>query len=103
MQDRIAIVTGGGSGIGRALALELGRLGPRVAVTDLDERAAIAVAEAIASSGGGGRATAHRLDVTRADEVRALIDEIAAREGRIDLLFNNAGIAVAGEAQLLSI
>jgi NAD(P)-dependent dehydrogenase (short-subunit alcohol dehydrogenase family) len=101
MRDRIAIVTGGASGIGRALCLELGRRGAQVTVTDIDAEAAKAVAGQIAAN--GGKAAGRRLDVTDAAEVKRLIDEVAAREGRIDLLFNNAGIGIGGEAQYLSL
>ena len=98
MSDRVCIVTGGGSGIGRALSLELARRGDRVVVTDVDEGAALEVAERI-----GVRGTSRRLDVTSEADVERVVGEVAQHHGRIDLLFNNAGIGIGGEAQHLSL
>ncbi len=98
-QDAVAVVTGAASGLGRALAAELGRRGARVVVTDLDESGARAVAAAIVAA--GGRATAAGLDVRDAAAFERLLDETAASLGRLDYLFNNAGLAAAGEAQKL--
>jgi NAD(P)-dependent dehydrogenase (short-subunit alcohol dehydrogenase family) len=99
--DRIALVTGGASGIGRALCLELGRRGAVVVVTDVDEAGARAASAEIAQA--GGRAEALRLDVTRAEEVQGAVDGVAARHGRLDLLFNNAGLGLGGEVRDLTL
>jgi NAD(P)-dependent dehydrogenase (short-subunit alcohol dehydrogenase family) len=99
-RDAVAVVTGGASGLGRAISEELGRRGARVVVTDLGEAGARAVAEAIVAA--GGRATAAALDVRDAAAFERLLDETIAAQGRLDYLFNNAGLAVAGEAQNLS-
>jgi len=99
-RDAVAVVTGGASGLGRAISEELGRRGARVVVTDLDEAGARAVSEAIAAT--GGRATAAALDVRDAAAFERILDETIAAQGRLDYLFNNAGLAVAGEAQNLS-
>ena len=99
-RDAVAVVTGGASGLGRAISEELGRRGARVVMTDLDEAGARAVSEAIAAT--GGRATAAALDVRDAAAFERILDETIAAQGRLDYLFNNAGLAVAGEAQNLS-
>jgi NAD(P)-dependent dehydrogenase (short-subunit alcohol dehydrogenase family) len=97
-QGAISVVTGAGSGIGRALALELAKRGARVVVTDVNQPAAEAVARQI-----GGEARASALDVRDAEAVRRLIEGVAAEHGRLDLLVNNAGIAMSGEVQEFSL
>lgn len=99
--NAVAIVTGGASGIGRALSEELGRRGAVVAVTDVNEAGAREVAAGITAA--GGRATGAGLDVRDADAVRQLFESTAAAHGRLDFVFNNAGIAVSGEVQDLTL
>lgn len=94
-QDKVCVVTGGASGIGRAIVEELGRRGAVLRIADLDLPGAEQAAAAVHAA--GGRAGAVRVDVTRPDEVRDLIRGAAAEEGRLDYLFNNAGVAVMGE------
>ncbi|MES1240901.1 MAG: SDR family oxidoreductase [Acidobacteriota bacterium] len=96
-KDAVALVTGAASGLGRALSEEMARRGAVVVVTDLDEAGARAVADGIVAS--GGRASAAALDVSRADDVRRVVEEAAAAHGRLDYLFNNAGFAVVGQVQ----
>jgi NAD(P)-dependent dehydrogenase (short-subunit alcohol dehydrogenase family) len=86
LDGRVAIVTGGGNGIGRATCHALAQAGAHVAVTDIDREAAGRVAAEI------GRGEAHRLDVAAEAEVEAVIEVVAARHGRIDILINNAGL-----------
>ena len=90
--DKVVIVTGGASGIGRALSLAMSRRGARVLVTDID----LAGAQKVANE-CGSKASAAPLDVREAAGVRTCIEQYAATRGRLDYLFNNAGIAVAGE------
>jgi len=94
-RDRVAIVTGGASGIGRALCLELSRRGARVVAADINVAGATQVAAEI--SANGGTAEARAVDVTSSEAVDALVAGVVAAHGRLDYLFNNAGIAVAGE------
>ncbi|HEV7505906.1 MAG TPA: SDR family oxidoreductase [Thermoanaerobaculia bacterium] len=98
-EDAVAMVTGGASGIGKALCEELGRRHARVVVTDLQEEGARAVAEGIVKA--GGRATSAVLDVRDAAAFERLLDDTLAAHGRLDYLFNNAGLAAVGEAQSL--
>ncbi|MEW6272902.1 MAG: 3-oxoacyl-ACP reductase family protein [Thermodesulfobacteriota bacterium] len=86
LTGKVALVTGAGSGIGRAIALRLAREGMRVAVSDLDEQAA----KAVAREAGQG-ALALRLDVTDEAGVRAAVARLEAELGGIDVLVNNAG------------
>jgi NAD(P)-dependent dehydrogenase (short-subunit alcohol dehydrogenase family) len=101
LNGKVCIVTGGASGIGRALCERLYTLGAHVIVADLRREAAAEVAGAL--TGGSGTARAAFLDVTNADAFRGLVDEVVATHGRLDLLFNNAGIFVMGEVQSLSL
>jgi NAD(P)-dependent dehydrogenase (short-subunit alcohol dehydrogenase family) len=93
--EKVAVLTGAASGIGRALSEELGRRGAIVVVTDLDEAGARRVAEGIVAA--GGRASSAALDVRDASAVRRIMSEAAASHGRLDYLFNNAGFAVVSE------
>ncbi len=100
-KDKIAIVTGAASGIGRALSKELSRTGAILIMADIHKDGL----EQLASSlrGDGGRAHTAYLDVTQAAEVQALIDKVISEHGRLDYIFNNAGIAIAGEVRDLNI
>lgn len=95
-----AIVTGAGSGIGAALCRALATAGADVLCTDIDGDAAAKTAAALA---GAGSARAATLDVTDAAAVQAAVDDVVARTGRLDLMFNNAGIAWGGDTELLTL
>jgi NAD(P)-dependent dehydrogenase (short-subunit alcohol dehydrogenase family) len=95
-KDKVAIVTGAASGIGRALSAEMTRRGAVVVMADVNAGQLAESASAI--TGAGGRATAAALDVTDAAAVKKLVDDTAAKHGRLDYMFNNAGIGVGGEA-----
>jgi 3-oxoacyl-[acyl-carrier protein] reductase len=92
LQNRVALVTGGSRGIGKAIALALGQAGAAVAV-NYRERGdeARAVAEALSSN--GGRADAFRADVSQRAAVNSMVHDIEERLGPIDILVNNAGMA----------
>ena len=93
--DKTAIVTGGASGMGRELSRHLGRSGVSVTLADLNGEGACAVAAEITA--GGGRARAVELDVGREGAMQRLVDETVEEHGRLDVLFNNAGIGVGGD------
>ena len=95
-EGAVALVTGGASGIGAALGRELARRGAAVVLADRDSAEAEAEAGRVAAA--GGRAQARALDVRDAAAVDAAVADVFARHGRLDYLFNNAGIAVGGEA-----
>src|SRR3954471_16954051 len=93
--SRVAIVTGGGSGIGAGISRALGARGDSVVVADIDGAAAQRVADEV-----GG--TAAKVDVRDGEAVQALVDDTVAGHGRLDLIFNNAGIGVGGDATELT-
>ena len=95
-----AIVTGGGSGIGASLVRALVAEGVHVACADVDLGAAT---RTVSSVVGPGEAWPVRLDVTDAAWVQATVDAVVEREGRLDLLFNNAGITFGGETEDLTL
>ncbi|MDD0843484.1 SDR family NAD(P)-dependent oxidoreductase [Pseudomonas sp. Gutcm_11s] len=88
--NKIAVVTGAGSGIGRAIAHALSAQGCKVYCTDIDLAAATAVAQEL------DNASPYRLDVADAAAVSVFANEVFTREGRVNLLFNNAGVGHAG-------
>ncbi len=93
LEGKRAIVTGAGAGIGRAIALRLSDEGARVALADLDGQAAERVAGEIE-----GKTLIRQTNVTRADEVEALVRSVVEEWGGLDVMVNNAGIGVAATA-----
>ncbi|OPC84725.1 hypothetical protein B4N89_00940 [Embleya scabrispora] len=91
--DRVVALTGAGSGLGRALALEFARRGARLALADADEGALADTGERVAAT-CGHRPRATGLDVADRDAVRAWADETAARLGGVDVVINNAGVGL---------
>jgi NAD(P)-dependent dehydrogenase (short-subunit alcohol dehydrogenase family) len=102
--DRVCLVTGGGSGIGRATAIRFAAEGALVAVADIDHDPAVETARltgAVAGRPDAARAVA--LDVTDPASVEAAVAQVASTWGRIDVLFNNAGIAGVGTVEETSL
>ena len=96
LDGKLAVVTGGGSGIGQAIALTFGAQGAEVHIIDLDGNSAEGTGRQIVD--GGGSAFAHQCDVTDGADVERVFGEIA-QGGRIDILVNNAGIAHIGNLE----
>jgi len=96
-KDKVAIITGGASGVGRALCEQLGRNGAMVVVVDIDNENAENVVVSLAES--GGKALAAQVDVSKTEEVQKLIDVVVEKYGRLDYLFNNAGALATGETK----
>ncbi|MCY9591083.1 SDR family NAD(P)-dependent oxidoreductase [Paenibacillus chitinolyticus] len=92
--QRVAVITGGASGIGRQTCLKFARKGDRVVVADFNEAAGMETVEHIKKE--GGEAIFVKVDVSSQESVQALVDEAVAKFGRIDVMFNNAGIGGAG-------
>jgi NAD(P)-dependent dehydrogenase (short-subunit alcohol dehydrogenase family) len=90
LRGKVAVVTGGGSGIGRAIAHDLAGRGTTVAVADLDLESAKRVVAEVTSA--GGRASAHQVDVASEAGFRTLREEVLAAHPAVDILVNNAGI-----------
>ncbi len=90
LQEKVALVTGAGSGIGRAIALEFAREGAAVLVAELDEASGRAVADEITAA--GGRARFRHCDVAREQDVQAAIQAAVDVFGRLDIMVNNAGV-----------
>jgi NAD(P)-dependent dehydrogenase (short-subunit alcohol dehydrogenase family) len=96
LKEKVCLVTGGGSGMGRVAAASFAREGARVAVADVNGEAAEAAARE-----AGGDALAVRCDVTDERDVRQAIAAAAARFGRLDVLYNNAGIMMAEDRSVV--
>ena len=90
LEQRVAVITGAGSGIGQAMALLFAREGARILAADVNGRAAETTAAAVTAA--GGTAQAFTVDVSRPDQVAAMIARAVEVYGRIDILCNNAGI-----------
>jgi 3-oxoacyl-[acyl-carrier protein] reductase len=91
LQNHIAVITGAGSGIGRAIASGYAREGARVVLLDINEKAAAEAAQEIRNS--GGNATSFVLDVTKREDCVAVAKQVADKAGAVTVLVNNAGIA----------
>jgi NAD(P)-dependent dehydrogenase (short-subunit alcohol dehydrogenase family) len=99
-KDKVAIVTGGGMGLGQALCEEMASRGAIVVVADINEEAANRVANGLADK--GLRSSAMLVDVSSEADVSRLIDSTVTRFGRLDYIFNNAAVVIGGDARDLS-
>ena len=100
LNGRVALVTGGGRGIGRAYAHALGEAGAGVAIVDIDIDAAEEVAEELDQK--GFESLAIRADVSKADQVQAMVDAVLTRWGKLTIGVNNAGIGVWADSETTS-
>jgi butyryl-CoA dehydrogenase len=97
---KVAAITGAGSGIGRALALDLAARGAPLAVSDIDE---VGLAETVARCEGFGvKVTAQRVDVADRSAMFAWADQVVADHGAVNLIFNNAGVALGATIEAMS-
>jgi monooxygenase len=100
LHDRTAVITGAGSGIGRAIAQSLARRGCHLALADISESGLAETAQLV--GGPGIRVSCHKLDVADRAAVAALPQATLVEHGRVDLLFNNAGVALGGTFEQIS-
>lgn len=97
LTDKVAIITGGGSGIGRAISLLFAAQGAQVFILDIDENGAGAVVQEIAQNGGHG--FFKKCSVADKEDVDATMQSIVAQTSRLDIVVNNAGVAHVGNAE----
>src|ERR1700757_4551411 len=95
---KVAVVTGAGSGIGQALAIELARSGAKVAISDVDTEGLTRTEERLAAIGAAVKAD--RLDVTERENVLAYADAVRDHFGVVNQIYNNAGIAFTGDIEV---
>lgn len=100
LKGRVAIITGGARGIGKAIALALVRQGAKVAIVDFDKEGARALKDRIEKE--QGQAIAIPCDVSKSSEVKAMVDQVKKAFGRIDILVNNAGIIRRGTIETVT-
>ena len=100
LQDRVAVITGGGSGIGQAIAYRFAKEGAAIVAADLIPERADTTAKAIQAS--GGRAIAVKADVAKEADVIAMIADAVRAFGKVDILVNNAGLSKGGDVTTIT-
>jgi len=101
LSSGVAVVTGAGSGIGRALAQQLASVGSALALADIDETGLQQTAQSLSKS--GAPVTTHVVDVAREESVESFAADVQARHGRVTLLINNAGVSLHGDFDEVSL
>ncbi len=101
LRSGVAVVTGAGSGIGRALAQQLSAAGSTLAIADIDEKGLTETAASLTNKKAA--VSTHVLDVSNEEAVRSFAEDVAARHGRVTLLINNAGVALIGTFDEISL
>ena len=101
LKDKVAVVTGAGSGIGRATAMAFAREGADLVLADIQADRLEAVKKEIEKA--GGRAMVKTADVSDSDQVKALAEFAIAQRGRVDILFNNAGVSIGARFENTSL
>jgi len=100
LEGKVALITGAGSGIGRETSLLFAAEGASVLAVDVNDAAAEETAEKVRAAGGG--ATPHRADVSSADDSEAMVAAAESAYGKLDVIFNNAGIMHSGDGDAVS-
>lgn len=101
LSSGVAVVTGAGSGIGRALAQRLATAGSALAIADIDETGLQETAQSLAKS--SALVTKHIVDVAKEESVKSFAADVSAKHGRVTLLINNAGVALHGDFEEISL
>jgi len=101
LKSGVAVITGAGSGIGRALAQQLSAAGSALAIADIDEKSLTETAASLTSKKAA--VSTHALDVSNEEAVRTFAEDVITRHGRVTLLVNNAGVALIGTFEEISL
>ncbi len=101
LSSGVGVVTGAGSGIGRALAQQLAAAGSALAIADIDEAGLLKTAQSLGKK--SAPITSHVVDVADEKAVRSFAEDVAGQHGRVTLLINNAGVALEGTFEEISL